>query len=130
MTNLYEYITSIKEKLVKPKVYALVLTDGKKRFLWQVAAYSLEEAYGEAKKKLQSMQPADDVGKFKIDLFTHDEVDKLFLGFVSKEMKENKNPIEELMKVIIEKKDKKMFEENKSSFSEPQIKFIEDKLKK
>lgn len=135
-------IAKAKPKEIAPKVYAMLIKTKFGNFLWMEAAYSLETAFGQAKMQLSRLHPDIDFGVSKIELFNHETIESLFSrssdlnlsGSATvipqrKPRQTQQEKVSALMKQIIENKDWKLLEENRSIFTKPQIQFLEDKLK-
>lgn len=149
MDGLSRFISNLKSKWMKPRVYALIMKVGNQTVLMIEAAYSLEEAYGYAKRDFKKQNPGADISESHIFLFTYEEVGKLFERFMEKDLepeppipppepeKKKPEPVKlevlgeksQMMKRIIEGKDRKLLEENRSSFSEAELRYLEDRIK-
>lgn len=139
---IYKIINSIRQRFVKPKVYAIVLKVKGFQNLSVQSAYSLEEAYAKAKMSISNERiptiTADDINLSKIDMFHHMEIDDLFADFIETEIAEEivtpeLSVLEKknlLMKLIIDSKDLKLLEENRSIFSESEVKYLTTEINK
>jgi hypothetical protein len=135
-----KFIQSIKTKLMKPKVYALVLEGGSYSFLSLQSAYSLEEAFGFAKEEWKSQNPDKTNIEMRIRLFTHAELEKLFGKFITTEIKESgdtdpkadSSPENKavLMKKIVDTQDKELLRASKNILSEAEFKYLSSRLNK
>jgi hypothetical protein len=115
---------------MSPKVYAVLLSHKKQdmNYLHMATAYSLEDAVVAAKRKLQ-LDFRQDPNSFRVDLFTHEPLESLFVGVVDEDMPEVKDSvISELMQRIVRNKDLKLFEEKKLVFSQPEQSYLEEIL--
>lgn len=133
MSSLFKILSDVKRKLVEPKIYALTLMSGGSSYLGLVAAYSLEEALGKARRLAVKDHPNLFTEKSMLSLGMHtcESIDSL-LGDVmdmkleKQEVGDDKN---KLMARIIETKDATLLAENRSKFSEPEVAFLEEKIK-
>lgn len=141
MNSFMKFIQSIKTRIMKPKVYALVLDIGTSTFLSLQSAYSLEEAYGFAREEWRKQNPLRANEEAKIKLFDHRELDVLFGRFITTEIKEvgekddpKVDSLPEnravLMKQIVDLKDEKLLKASKSVLSDAEFKYLSDLLKK
>lgn len=138
-------LARVKKKDVELKVYAMLIKPQSGVFLWLEAAYSLENAFHQAKTQLTKLHPHIDFSVSKIELFNHETVESLFsrsrdavLSDKKPDVAKPKMPasaltpeqkVSVLMKQIIENKDWNLLEENRSNFTQAQVRFLEDKLK-
>jgi hypothetical protein len=134
MDSLYKVISSIKSKLVKPKLYALVIRTSKGSFVSVVAEYSMEDAHKAAVEKFSKEHPGQiDPGETgKVDIFDVRTVEEVFNDFTTTRISADEKEVEtrsELMKRIVDAKDVKLFEEKKGIFTEAEVKYLEGKIK-
>lgn len=145
---IYKIISNIRQKLVAPKVYAIVLKVNNYQYLSLQSAYSLEEAFGKAKKTLADSNASlglPDIELSKIDMFIHSEADDLFADYRDEklaEVQEVPQTLEiaqnvsipegknSLMKKIIDTHDLKLLEENRSKFSEAEVRYLKVQINK
>lgn len=141
---LKNLLSSLKARITKPRVYALMVKFPNGNFLSIQAGYSLEEAFSAAKKELHDKNPNIPLHDISIGMFDHKGADDLLGRFVGGEgvgVGEVTPPpakpetLEELfdkakmMKLIVDKKDKLLFELHKHRFTENEQKYLEAKLK-
>lgn len=155
MKNLIKLISKLKKKTAEPKFYSLVLKCsadfGEWLFLWSGIEYDLEHAMGKAKKDVQekTQKTGRSLIDVKIDMWTITSIEDIINQSCDTNFKktqvneiektenktktnlknEIKNIKNNIITEIIENKDKKLFEENKDSFSSAEIKFINNSLK-
>jgi len=130
MNPVYKFVASIKSQFIKPKVYALLVKTGSGSFVSLQAAFSLEEAYGYASVEFKKDNPNWNINDSKIEIFTHKDIGVLFSQFteVSLEETEKEEDRNQLMQRIIDSKDRKLLEKNKSTFSKEELRYLEDKM--
>lgn len=141
---IYKIISSIRQKWVAPRVYGIVLKVKGFQQLSLQSAYSLEEAIIKAKKELLKNKISGvsnyDVDMSKIDMFCHIETEELFADYFENKMteltEEPKNDLtlgekkNLLMKRIVETKDLKLLEENRSVFSKAEVEYLTGEINK
>lgn len=141
-------MNELKEKSVKPKVYAVVLeTEGMNRMvrLDMVVAYSLDEAFiitrNNASEDNRSLgkgaqywipvlwanMSIEDIADSNCDFLKKYESKKIIL--IKKDDKKIE-PKDELMKKIIKDRDLFFIEKNKKDFTDLEIKFMKDEISK
>lgn len=123
-----------------PKIYAMLISTSKGEILWQESAYSLENAFLQAKNTLKKIHFDVDFDTSKISLFnqvTLDEVLDSSKDIIQEEIPENvevevtyPSEKDKLMQEIIDSKNKELLEKNQEIFTEYEVKFLKDKLKK
>jgi hypothetical protein len=150
--NLTKIIQGLRNRVVPPRVYALVVTFPEGTYLSLQSAYSLEEAFGLAKKELATRKPTLNATLFSIGQFDVKDFGSLSERFIeSPEIQPgvavareipavspvaSPPPAEkhsvfdklEVMKTIVEKKDKELYESNKLGFTDPEKQYLEEKL--
>lgn len=132
MFKYQKLLETLRSKVMKPKVYALVLVpkqNDSKQILWMCTAYSLDEALKTSREAIREKYPKENFKK--LDMFICKEFDELMQGFVSvKQSKKNEETeVDFLMRQIIEEKDSQLLDDNRDKFSTAQLKYLEDKLK-
>jgi hypothetical protein len=130
-----ELISRLKPKKVYPKVYAMVLVDSKgyTRKVWLGCAYTYEDAIIEAiNSAVQTFPTEPGVQLWKPSIYDIIEPEELFEGFLENQIKIEKQTKEEknnLMKTIVESKDKNLYLKNKHKFSKEERLLLEEKIK-
>jgi len=152
-------IQGLRTKVLRPQVYALVITfDGGSYYSIQVA-YSLEDAFGLAKKEMTSKNPLLQAKNIAIGQFDRKDLFELVEPFAEKvpepvvqrippaplpivkaepvlpvtSVVPSRHPVFdklEAMRKIVATKDRKLFEQHMNEFSENERKYLEDKLGK
>lgn len=131
--NLHQIISSIKKKIVSPKVYAIELDCGSMAFLNICVAYSLEEAMMMTRKAIlrDPRKSGYDLAGWNLRKYAFKELESLFNESIDIELSNNTDTIvdkNELMKRIISTHDINLYHENISIFSEPEKKMLNKKL--
>lgn len=135
MSNILKLISRLRFKKLSPKVYAIVLMDTKNmvRYLWVGVDYTLEDATEKALQGAHESWPQDQTVKlWKPLMYDIIQPTELFEGFLHNEaivMKQSKEMKNALMRQIIESRDKKLYQENRSKFSKEERLLLEEKLK-
>ena len=122
----------IKTKEIQPKIYSLLLQNLNHLFLYQGMDYSEEDARIEAIHEATKQNPLISPGWRQIlGVYTSMEQlkDKLIQCNIeiTNKTEQDKN---ELMKKIINNKDRTLFTQNKTKFNENEIKLLLEALKK
>lgn len=124
----------IKSRMQEAKVYAVLFREDNtdKMFLTTFLAYSLDDVYETVRRQ---MPPNESWLPYMWHCVSIGELVRGAVQVISSPIVENKETVPDpkdlknkLMKQIIDKKDRKLFEDSKIIFSEDEKKFIEDKL--
>jgi len=132
MTTLQKLVSTIKKRIVKPKVYAIELDCGVMAYLHLGMAYSLEEALQEASRALlkDPTKRQVEISAWHLRKYAFKPVDELIneassLEILPGEVSMDKN---QLMQRIVDEKNVDLFHENLSLFSVPERQILNDKL--
>lgn len=162
--NLYKMINGLKTKVMKPRVYAMVIWFTGSSHIALQAAYSLEEAFVQAKEEIHRKFPQVPLEDVKIGVFDNKSVDDLLAPYLEGQstsvaleaarpqptphpvqiLKSQDKPMPtphpeaptepefdklDVMRKVVAKKDKALYEQHKGSFTENERSYLEDKLK-
>lgn len=113
----------IKKETAVPKVYSILIKTNKGSFLWHEVAYSLENAFLQAKKILKKKHSDVDFDGSSISLFYHSTLDEVVARSedieilkvapvkpTETEEEVRRKTVSAIMKKIIENKDIELFE--------------------
>jgi len=148
---MLEFTSRIRRKEVEPRIYTIVLIDkGVARKLWTGLAYTFEDALDAARVDASDAFPAEGESVFfwkplMFDIISFHDLKKMLIEMgaleltarqvkkkttkkriVKKKIKSTKN---DLIKDIIDNKDKKLLNLNKSMLTSAELKYVKDKLK-
>lgn len=140
--KIFELLSKLITKQVKPKVYAIGLRNNilDMRRVWLGVSYSFEEAFLKASNEIIKDFPNSPMWKPEMWIFS--EIEDLILPFCDVKIKEEipKETIKkvdntekdknELLKRIILENNTKLFEEKKNIFTKEEKQLVEDELKK
>jgi len=132
MNTLQKINLSIKQRNIKPNVYAIELTCREFAYLYLTSAYSLEKAIASARKQIAkefsslSTFPTE----WKVQKYVYSALEDLIsqnslINITSGSQKPNKN---QLMKHIIEEKNTNLFNENIKLFTTAEKRMLIAKL--
>lgn len=152
--NMFKLIEGLKEKLVKPRVYSLLLKFPNASFMHISAAYSLEDAFSNAKQEFAKKFPNIPLVDMSISLFDHKSFEDLVEPFtgrlreraaapqvhrapsqmtpVAPTPPKEMHPVFDKLKImqeIVKTKDKALLELHRKDLSENEQKYLEDKIK-
>lgn len=139
--NPVSMLTTVRQKKIKPKIYAIFLASSACRGLYLQIDYSLEDAIGAAKHKMADKfgLKAEDIAIEATTYLTVEDVSDHVFETEIKEIREEipaaerRLPIEQqsisdLMGQIIHDGDVALYKKNKKQFKLVEQKYIEEKL--
>lgn len=134
MTNLYNIITSIKKKIVSPKVYSIHFENTRthENYLTLIVAYDLEEAINCSNVKIHQNSPLIDLSDLTVKMFVTLPLRQIIEEATEAHLLPNNTTIDknELMKKIISSHDINTFHENLSIFSSEETAYLNNELQK
>lgn len=128
--EVFRLVDNLRSRIQKPKIFSMVLNSGQFSHLSQQAAFSLEEAFGYAREEFVAQNPNANPGNMNIQMFIQSETTALFSRFLDIKFVEDEEDKNGLMKRIIDNKDAQLLEENKTKFSENELRYLLTELKK
>lgn len=129
--DFLQFISKLKQRTIKPKMYAVVLQYGNQQKLHICAAYSLDDAWVDAKKTLSKELNGVLPSAMTVVMWASRDLNDLFSEFMDERVVPVTSPGDtktDLMKRIVDTKDSKLFEESRHLFSEYELKYLEEKL--
>lgn len=130
MSKILSMTTYLKRKIVMPKVYAVEMKTSNKSILWMGVAYSLEEAIRKARNMALKEYTSTRMGHWSVGKYTYESLETLVVAGCDLQLKpeETWETKDVLMKKIIDTKDKKLFDANRSRFTTTELQLLQDKL--
>lgn len=130
--NLYKATKNLKTKEQEPKVFSIVLEDPETSDfqLFMNVSFELQSAIEEAKDEwLKTADKFINKDDLQPVMWQELSVSQLLPLCVDTKDKQEYAELNELMTMIVEKKDKKLFKENKDKFNEFQQKYLKEQIK-